>query len=157
MTCTNSFLKIGNFARMAKTNLRTLRYYEELGLLQPAVRSDGGFRYYRPTDLNRVQMIQNLQQLGLPLEQIRDLIGTRSDCSARQPMTDRVLHALNEQERLIDDHIRSLAEQKKKIAEARDKLVECRTCEHCPTSQNNFCEPCLNTGRALPEFLSALY
>jgi DNA-binding transcriptional MerR regulator len=157
VTGTNHFLKIGNFARIAKTNLRTLRYYEELGLLQPALRSEGGFRYYRPTDLNRVQMIQNLQQLGLPLEQIRELIGTRSDCASRQPMVDRVLHALNEQERLIDDHIRSLEEQKKKIAEAKDKLVECRTCEHCPTAHNNFCQPCMHTGLALPEFLSALY
>ena len=44
--------KIGVFAKMAGTNLRTLRYYEEVGLLQPAARSNGGFRYYRDSDLN---------------------------------------------------------------------------------------------------------
>ncbi len=157
MTGTNNLLKIGNFALVAKTNLRTLRYYEEIGLLQPAMRSEGGFRYYRPTDLNRVQMIQNLQQLGLPLDQIRDLIGSRGDCDGGPPASDRVLRALQAQERLIDEHIRSLDDQKKKIAEAKEKLTECRTCEHCPTSQNNYCEPCMNTGLSLPEFISALY
>ena len=65
-------LKIGKFAKLAKTNLRTLRYYEELGLVTPSRRSKGGFRYYRPTDLARVEMIQFLQELGLPLEEIRN-------------------------------------------------------------------------------------
>ena len=51
-------LKIGDFAKLADTNLRTLRYYEELGLLTPAERSDGGFRHYRATDVNRVRAIK---------------------------------------------------------------------------------------------------
>ena len=50
-----------------------------------------------------------------------------------------------------------LLDEQRKIAEARDKLVECKTCEHCPSAQNNYCEPCSNTGLSLPEFLSALY
>ena len=61
----DELLKIGAFAELAGTNLRTLRYYEEIGLLEPALRSRGRFRYYRPTDLNRVRMIRNLQDLGL--------------------------------------------------------------------------------------------
>ena len=70
-------LKIGEFAKFAQTNLRTLRYYEELGLLTPASRSQGGFRYYRRTDVNRLAMIRDLQSLGLQLERIRELMATR--------------------------------------------------------------------------------
>ncbi len=154
---TKHLLKIGVFAGIANTNLRTLRYYEEIGLLKPAVRSDGGFRYYRPTDVNRVLMIQNLQQLGLQLDRIRELMGSHDSSSDREQFTDRILGALQEQERLIDERVQALQLQKEKLAEARDKLVECRTCEHCPTSRNNYCEPCLNTGKSLPHFLSALY
>ena len=58
-------LKIGDFAKLAGTNLRTLRYYEEIGLLQPASRSTGGFRYYRSEDLDRLRMVTSLKGLGL--------------------------------------------------------------------------------------------
>ena len=78
MTAPADLLKIGDFARLAETNLRTLRYYEELGLLSPSHRSQGGFRYYRRTDVNRVNMIRDLQELGLQLEQIRELISVRA-------------------------------------------------------------------------------
>ena len=47
MTQARKLLKIGAFAELAGTNLRTPCYYEEVGLLQPAGRSSGGFRYYR--------------------------------------------------------------------------------------------------------------
>ena len=154
---TKHLLKIGVFAGIANTNLRTLRYYEEIGLLKPALRSDGGFRYYRPTDVHRVLMIQNLQQLGLQLDRIRELLGAHDELGCREHFTERVVNALRQQERLIDERIHALHAQKEKIAEAMDKLTECRTCEHCPTSRNNHCEPCLNTGESLPEFLSALY
>ena len=150
-------LKIGNFARLANTNLRTLRYYEEIGLLQPASRSEGGFRFYRPSDVNRVRMIQNLQSLGLQLEQIRRLMSTRDAQSDRLAFHGKVSGALEAQKQLIDDQIAVLLGQKKKVSEALSKLSECRYCESRPTANNNFCEPCGNTGLALPEFLSALY
>ena len=53
MTETHELLRIGLFAEHAKTKLRTLRYYEEVGLLSPVARSQGRFRYYRREDLNR--------------------------------------------------------------------------------------------------------
>ena len=57
-------IKIGDFAELAGTNLRTLRYYEEIGLLAPAARSAGGFRYYRREDLDRLRMVASLQDLA---------------------------------------------------------------------------------------------
>src|SRR4051812_49004365 len=81
----SSLLKIGDFARLADTNLRTLRYYEELGLLAPASRSQGGFRYYRRTDVNRVHMIRDLQELGLQLDRIRELMAARENGEEREP------------------------------------------------------------------------
>jgi len=150
-------LKIGPFAMLAGTNLRTLRYYEELELLSPALRSEGGFRYYRPTDVNRVRMIQNLQSLGLQLERIRELLDTRAHAADREAFARKVAAALEEQQRLIDEQVKDLKAQRAKVGEALEKIHECRVCQHCPAAENNFCEPCQNTGRSLPEFLSALY
>jgi DNA-binding transcriptional MerR regulator len=150
-------LKIGDFARLADTNLRTLRYYEELGLIVPAGRTQGGFRFYRCTDINRVQMIRDLQELGLHLDRIRELIGARQAGEAREKFLDRVRQALEEQDRMLVERVRTLEAQRTKVAQALHKISECRHCTHSPSATNNFCEPCTTTGEKLPEHLSALY
>ena len=150
-------LKIGVFARLADTNLRTLRYYEELGLITPAARSQGGFRYYRRTDINRVHMIRDLQELGLHLERIRELIAARAGNEPREAFLQRVRQALEEQDRLLQHKLCALEDQRRKVAQALHKIGECRYCQHSPGLDNNHCEPCSTTGEVLPEHLSALY
>ena len=157
MALPNDLLKIGDFAREAKTNLRTLRYYEEVGLLTPAARSEGGFRYYRPTDVNRVRLIWDLQQLGLQLDEIARLLGTREDGLTHEVLFDRVRRALAEQQRLLQERVAQLEEQKDRVGQALAKLANCEGCAHHPTAQNNFCEPCQTSGTALPDLLSALF
>lgn len=157
MSTSEDLLKIGEFARLAGTNLRTLRYYEELGLMRPATRSEGGFRYYRRTDLNRLNMIRHLQELGLQLERIGELLDTRRDEPSRDEFVGRVRHALSEQDRLIGERIEQLKAQRSKLAEAVGRLTICASCEHQPRPENNFCEPCQASGEALPTHLSALF
>jgi len=153
----NGLLKIGEFARLAGTNLRTLRYYEEIGLLPPAARSQGGFRYYRQTDLNRLNMIRDLQELGLHLERIGELMDTRGGGAKREEFLARVRAALEEQDRLLLEKIDALDEQRRRIALAIDKVHECERCRHVPTTKNNHCEPCALTGQPLPTTVSALF
>jgi DNA-binding transcriptional MerR regulator len=150
-------VKIGEFARRAGTNLRTLRYYEEIGLLVPAHRSSGGFRYYRPTDVHRLRMVQTLQELGLPLERIRDLLATRT--AQANPASDlvQVRDALLEQDRLLAERLESIADQRERIRQALHKLGECHGCTRHPSLENNFCEPCEVDGHPLPDDLSALF
>ena len=150
-------LKIGDFAKFAETNLRTLRYYEELGLLNPAARSPGGFRFYRRTDANRLAMIRDLQSLGLQLERIRELMATREASDDRGHFFARVRTALREQDRLLAQRRESIETQRARIAVALGKVSDCEACEHMPGVANNFCEPCRLTGAPLPGTDSALY
>jgi DNA-binding transcriptional MerR regulator len=152
-----NLLKIGDFAELAGTNLRTLRYYEELGLLSPASRSQGGFRYYRHTDIHRLTMIRDLQDLGLPLERIRELMATRDHGEDREQFVERMRRALNEQDRLLGERIDELRRQREHIAAALNKVHECERCKHMPSAGNNFCEPCAITGEPLPPKVSALF
>jgi DNA-binding transcriptional MerR regulator len=153
----DALLKIGEFARLAGTNLRTLRYYEELGLMRPASRSRGGFRYYRPSDVHRLEMIHDLQALGLPLERIRDLMATREHGDDRERFVVGVRAALDEQDRLLKERIAGLEDQRGRIAAARHKISECACCKHLPGATNNYCEPCCITGETLPPKVSALF
>lgn len=157
MSIPNDLLKIGEFAKLADTNLRTLRYYEELGLVQPALRSEGGFRYYRPTDLNRVRMISDLQDLGLQLDRISELLDARRNGDTQAKWVLRVKQALNEQKKHLEARVEALGEQRKQIDAALTKLESCRTCDHHPSAGNNFCEPCQRSQESLPPFLSALF
>jgi len=157
MIQSKELLKIGEFASAAGTNLRTLRYYEELGLITPALRSDGGFRYYRPTDVNRVLLIRDLQELGLQLEKIRELMGSRHRTEERCAMLERVRTALNEHAALLAERMRTLESQRERVSVALEQLGTCTGCTHAPATKNNFCEPCKQTGEPLPELISALF
>ncbi|MFT7486984.1 MAG: MerR family copper efflux transcriptional regulator [Candidatus Paceibacteria bacterium] len=157
MNLTHDLLKIGDFARLAETNLRTLRYYEELGLLMPATRSTGGFRYYRPTDVNRVRLIWDLQQLGLPLERIAEQLGHRSERLPTKELAARLQQVLQDHDKLLEDRIELLKLQREKVSVARAKLEDCSRCRHLPSPDNNYCEPCKVSQDPLPDLLSALF
>ncbi|MHB8329469.1 MAG: MerR family transcriptional regulator, partial [Acidimicrobiales bacterium] len=68
-------LRIGEAAELAGASCRTLRYYEEIGLLKPAGYSAGGARRYAPEDVSRLLRIKELQDLlGFDLGEIGDIL-----------------------------------------------------------------------------------
>lgn len=70
-------IKIGDFARLSQVTVRTLRYYEEVGLLRPVqVDRYTGYRYYQMEQLPRLNRILALKDLGLALDQIAALLTT---------------------------------------------------------------------------------
>ena len=150
-------IKIGDFAAQAGTNLRTLRYYEEIGLLRPATRSAGGFRFYRPEDLHRLRMVASLQRLGLELARIRTLMDTRAEGLASHELLARVRTALEEQRALIQARVTDLETQRAGLDQALAKLDACESCAHSPSASNNFCNPCQVDRQAVPPDLSALF
>lgn len=64
-------LKVGDLAKQTGLSIRTLHYYEEIGLLQPSHRTPAGHRLYTAGDVARLQQIKSLRELGFSLEQIR--------------------------------------------------------------------------------------
>lgn len=88
-------LKVGNLAEKTGLTVRTLHYYEEIGLLRPAQRTPAGHRLYSHDDVLRLQRILSLRALGLSLEEIRATL-EQTDCSLREVIT-RHLHLLQEQ------------------------------------------------------------
>ena len=68
-------LQIGEIAERTGVTQRTLRFYEEKGLLKPPTRMEGGFRLYSEDDVARVTQIRRLQDLlGLTLAEIKDMV-----------------------------------------------------------------------------------
>ena len=67
-------MRIGELAEKAGVTPRTIRYYENLGLISPSEREGTGFRYYTEVELARLRKIDALKALGLTLEEISSII-----------------------------------------------------------------------------------
>src|SRR5215203_2558375 len=65
---------IGHLAREAGTKVQTVRYYEQIGLLPPAPRSEGNQRLYDDRARRRLAFIRHARELGFPLEAVRELL-----------------------------------------------------------------------------------
>jgi len=73
-TSSEALLRIGEVSAQAQLSVKTVRYYEERGLIQASRRSSGGFRLFAPTVLTRLQFIRRSQALGLSLQDIQDIL-----------------------------------------------------------------------------------
>lgn len=67
-------MHIGALAERTDMSLRTLRHYDETGLLKPSGRSEGGFRLYTDEDLARLLVIRRMKPLGFSLDEMADLL-----------------------------------------------------------------------------------
>ncbi|MFJ3952071.1 MerR family transcriptional regulator [Streptomyces libani] len=91
-------MQIGEVAARTELSLRTIRHYEETGLVVPSARSQGGFRLYTETDVARLLVIRRMKPLGFTLDQMRDLLeatdrldtGGDVDTDEREALLDRV-------------------------------------------------------------------
>lgn len=88
---------IGEVAEAVGLSLRTIRYYEEEGLVVPCERTAGGFRLYTDRSIDRLRLIKQMKPLYLTLDEMRDLLITRdrladplTPTSERASLTDRL-------------------------------------------------------------------
>ena len=75
--CAGRLLQIGEVAERVGLSLRTVRYYEEMELLVPASRTDGGFRLYTDEQVRRLELIKQMKPLGFSVQEMRDLLDAR--------------------------------------------------------------------------------
>ena len=96
-----TYLKIGELAKQTGLAVGTLRYYSDLGLLQPVHRGDSGYRYYSQDASQQVQFIKKAQALGFTLEEIKQIIDVRDrgekPCSLVQSLLDNKIKQLEVQ------------------------------------------------------------
>lgn len=77
------FLQVGQFAAEFGINPKTIRYYEQIGLLPTARRTSAGYRLYGPKDADHLRFILKARGIGLTLNEIRDILNLRQN--GKQP------------------------------------------------------------------------
>lgn len=103
-------MRIGELAEKAGVTPRTIRYYEDLGLLSPSEREGKGFRYYTEVELAKLRKIDALKALGLSLEEIRSVINLYFEDPTGLLGKQKVLEILKTHLNETDEKIAALAQ-----------------------------------------------
>jgi DNA-binding transcriptional MerR regulator len=98
-------LHIGQVGKLLGLNPKTIRYYEEIGLLPKPKRTRGGYRLYSPADVERINFIRQARALGLSLDEIRGLLRLRD---AGGPLPANSQRLIEEQVKQIERHVADL-------------------------------------------------
>ena len=114
-TAAPATFRIGELAAKVGLTERTIRYYEERGLLESVKRLDGGQRVYTDDDVRRLKFIQKLKVLGLSLAEMQEL----ETLYGRHHTNAKVLPRLVE---LLDSHLATVGERLGELAALRDEI-----------------------------------
>ena len=115
MATTVGQYRIGELAAKVGLTERTIRYYEEVGLLESVKRVEGGRRVYTDDDVRRLRFIQKLKMLGLSLQEMLEL----EQMYRRERSNTQVLPRLVE---LLDAHLATLGDRMSELAALRDEI-----------------------------------
>lgn len=109
-------LKIGEFSKLCRVTVKTLRYYDEIDLLKPdTIDPDNGYRFYRPEKLAAVSEIQSLKDMGFSLEEISRIMKDR-------PIPGQLIILLSEKQKLLEENIHSEQSSIKRIETWKNEL-----------------------------------
>lgn len=133
--------QIGEVAERTGVTQRTLRFYEEKGLLDPPERMDGGFRLYSDEDINRVTYIRRLQDLlGFTLSEIKEMVDAEEELQQiaatfrpdrelpeRVARVSTVITALSRQLEVVDHKVTHLSAMKEELSAKMARMQARRT------------------------------
>lgn len=127
-TDTTQRMRIGDLAKKAGTTERTIRYYEQLGLITPAARTKGGFRLYEQEELRKLRLIKNLQLLDIPLAQVKAFFDQRQQGRVAADIAPSISRMLQQQLADMEKRIAQYQAVQRSIRETMEILTWCAAC-----------------------------
>jgi len=118
------YLSIGEIAKSLEMSQRTIRYYEEIGLLNSVKRMEGGKRVYTADDLRRLKLIKRLKVLGLTLSEMYELEALWSIQKSNEAVLARLLELLGGHLKNLDDRIADLEILRHEIVEYQGRVAK---------------------------------
>ena len=118
----HSTFTIGEFAQHAGLNPKTIRYYEEIGLLPPPPRNEAGYRLYSEEDLTRLRFVQRAKLLGLGLAEVKQLADYADDGQCHS-LQEHLLTLVQEKLIEVDRRLAELAALRDDLCRFRDELT----------------------------------
>jgi len=116
------FISIGELAKKLEMSQRTIRYYEEIGLLNSVKRLEGGRRIYTDTDLRRLKLIKRLKMLGLTLSDMQELEAIWTIEKSSEKVLNRLLELLESHLKMVEDRIADMDILRNEIIEYQERI-----------------------------------
>ena len=113
---------IGDLAIALGLTTRTIRYWEEVGIIESVQRSDGATRGFTPYFVRRIKFIMKLKELGLTIKEMQDLYAAYGEAKQTERMVPRLVEILDEHIDKIDEKMSKLASLRKEIVSYRQQL-----------------------------------
>lgn len=128
-----TLLSTGEMARQSGTTLRTVRFYEEAGLLR-VTRTEGGHRLFREPELQKLKLACDLREAGLSLHDIKQLFELKAGCTTAKDASAQLCTALGTQIDDLQSKISLLRRLREELASSVQVIQECGACpeEHFP-------------------------
>jgi len=121
-------LSTGDMARLSKTTLRTVRFYEQEGLITSQAREDGCHRKFPRSELRKLQMISDLREAGLSLHDIKMLLGLKRTCSTPETAACKMSELLGRCIQELQERIDTLARLRGELSSTIATIKNCRDC-----------------------------
>lgn len=121
-TANEEIIPIGELANTLGLTTRTLRYWEEVGIIESVPRADGATRGYTPYYVRRIRFIMKLKDFGLTIKEMQDLYVAYGEAKQTERMIPRLVEILDEHINKVDDKMAKLASLRKDIVEYRQKI-----------------------------------
>ena len=115
-------ISIGTLARNLEMSQRTIRYYEEIGLLNSIKRIEGGRRVYTEADLRRLKLIKRLKIMGMTLSDMQELEAMWTFEKSNEKVLKRLLELLGNHLKRLDDRIADLDILRHEITEYQERI-----------------------------------
>ncbi len=123
-------LTTGDMARLTGNTLRTVRFYEEAGILRPAARSAGGHRLFSSRELERLSFITDMRAAGMSLDEIRLLLELKCNADDAKVAACSAIAALDQQIHGLEQKISVLTRLCSELCQARAILQRCKSCSN---------------------------
>jgi len=121
--------RVGELARMSGKTVRAIHLYEELGLLEPAERSKGGYRLYDADSVTRVRWIAKLQEMGFSLPEIREVAKGYSQSGSAPDAMAKVENLLKEKLAHTRTQLERLGQLERELVASLEYLRTCPACD----------------------------
>jgi DNA-binding transcriptional MerR regulator len=120
----STYYQIGELANLVGMSPRTIRYYEEIGLLNSVKRIEGGKRVYTDRDIQRLKFIKRLKHLGLTLSEMHELEDIYQIHRTDRKVLSRLLELLENHVGKINERIQNLERLKEDICNYQERICQ---------------------------------
>lgn len=152
-----ALLTTGEMARRSNNTLRTVRFYEEEGILRPVRRTDGGHRLFDRRELERLMLVSDMRAAGLSLDEIKQILEIKQRAASGGDAARQATEILTRRIAELTEKLAVLHRLQEDLSETTALIADCMDCSH--THAPGRCDTCsvMATRTSVPRSLRVLW